>query len=102
MADKVYECPQCMDRGFVIKRKEDGYDYAIPCRCRDIKIAKERLINSGLAKEFTDKSFDTFEIGNNETLIDAKRTAERFVDSVNNNEVLDCDITYKGICKKCV
>ena len=54
MAEKIYECQICKDSGFVMKVMEDGYEYATPCKCREIKIAKDRLKRSGLAKEFTD------------------------------------------------
>ena len=33
---------------------------------------------------------------------DVEKSSSKEIKVINNNEVLDCDITYKGICKKCV
>ena len=82
MTEKIYECQICKDSGFVMRVKEDGYEYATPCKCREIKMAKDRLKRSGLAKEFTDKSFENYVTGDNAQLIDAKKTAERFAASI--------------------
>lgn len=87
MVEKIYECQICKDSGFVMKVMEDGYEYAIPCKCRDIKIAKERLKRSGLAKEFTEKTFDSYITGNNSQLVDAKKTAQQFTDSIDDEHV---------------
>lgn len=87
MAEKIYECQICKDSGFVMKVMEDGYEYATPCKCREIKIAKDRLKRSGLAKEFTDKSFENYVTGDNAQLIDAKKTAERFANSIDEGNV---------------
>lgn len=32
---------------------------------------------------------------------DVEKVSSREINTINNNQVLDCDITYKGICKKC-
>lgn len=32
---------------------------------------------------------------------DIEKTFENDIKTINNNKVLDCDITYKGICQKC-
>ena len=32
---------------------------------------------------------------------DIDHTFDNDIKTINNNQVLDCDITYKGICKKC-
>ena len=87
MVEKIYECQICKDSGFVMKVKEDGYEYATPCKCREIKIAKDRLKRSGLAKEFTDKSFENYVTGDNAQLMDAKKTAERFAASIDEGNV---------------
>ena len=77
-----YACPICKDRGIVLRVKEDGYEYASPCRCREIKAAKERLEKSGLAKVFLEKTFDSYKTFSNTQLIDAKNTAMHFSDSL--------------------
>ena len=87
MAEKIYECQICKDSGFVMKIMEDGYEYATPCKCREIKMAKDRLKRSGLAKEFTYKSFENYVTGDNAQLIDAKKTAERFAASIDEGKV---------------
>ena len=33
---------------------------------------------------------------------DIEKTNNKEISTINNNKVLDCDITYKGICNKCV
>ena len=58
MTEGKYNCPACRDRGYIIKAGDDGYEYAAPCKCKEIKAAKERLRQSGLARVFTEKSFD--------------------------------------------
>jgi len=32
---------------------------------------------------------------------DVKKSFNKEVTTINNNKVLDCDITYKGVCSKC-
>lgn len=32
---------------------------------------------------------------------DIEKIRNKEISTINNNKVLDCDITYKGICKKC-
>ena len=75
MDEKIYDCPNCHDSGFILARDEMGYEYAAECKCRAIKRAKERLERSGLARQFKEKTFETFNTCNNEQLIDAKKTA---------------------------
>lgn len=35
-------------------------------------------------------------------LIEDVEKINKDLEIINNNQVLDCDITYKGICKKCI
>ena len=82
MSGSLYNCPVCKDVGFTFHVGKNGYEYAKPCKCREIIIAKERLERSGLAREFTTKSFDSFKTFNNMQLVDAKNTAIQFADSI--------------------
>ncbi len=82
MGENRYECPICKDTGYLLKTHEDGYEYAIPCKCRDIRIAKDRLERSGLAREFKSRTFDGYKTFNNPQLIDAKNTALQFVEQM--------------------
>ena len=72
-------CPICLGNGYELYEAEDGKEYARKCKCRLIEEARSRFIKSGLASSFANKSFEQFETYGNSVLIDAKETAERFV-----------------------
>ena len=76
----TYTCPTCKDSGWLFETDDKGYEYVVPCKCRAIRIARERLDRSGLAKEFKEKNFDNFFTYNNPVLVDAKSTAEKYVE----------------------
>ena len=96
MDNKIYECPLCEDRGYILRVDDNGCSYAEPCKCRAIKDSRERLERSGLAKEFKKKTFDNFRTCNHPVLEDAKRTvmqyAERFeeVRNTDSNSLMLC------------
>ncbi len=84
MSDTTYSCPECKDRGFILSTDEHGYEYARPCKCRELKMAKERLECSGLAREFKTKTFENFDTCENLQLMDAKNTAMKFTEELKN------------------
>jgi hypothetical protein len=84
MSDTTYSCPECKDRGFILSTDEHGYEYARPCKCRELKMAKERLERSGLAREFKTKTFENFDTCENPQLMDAKNTAMKFTEELKN------------------
>ena len=82
--EKVYECPDCKDTGFLYHQDENGYGYCKPCKCTELKIARERLERSGLAKEFREKSFENYFTGGNSQREEAKHKAEHYTEDFPN------------------
>lgn len=54
-----------------------------PCDCgkKDALIVRDRIAKSGIPKRYLNCTFESFEIGNNQTLLNAVRTAEKMVKS---------------------
>ncbi|MDB8804790.1 DnaA ATPase domain-containing protein [Romboutsia sp. 1001216sp1] len=50
-----YKCDKCRDMTFII---DEGV--AIPCACRQVRIAEDILIKSGISEEFRKKRFSNF------------------------------------------
>lgn len=58
------ECSECNDREFILERKSEGYEVAIPCSCRERKAWKRRFKNALIPSEFENASLEKFEIHN--------------------------------------
>lgn len=69
-----YECPDCKDVGFIICN-DNGHEYAKPCKCKEMKEAKERLLESGISEEDLNKGFNDFKTFNEDGLQNAKDKA---------------------------
>lgn len=80
MENRKYDCPKCRDTGFILFDDGTGHSYAQPCKCREIKEAKERLARSGLAKEFKAKTFENYRTGGKPQLEDAKRRIRQYTE----------------------
>lgn len=55
------KCSKCNGIGWVIKKDEDGNEYAIECECQEVIKAKRRLEASGISEEFRKKGFKNFD-----------------------------------------
>ncbi|MGL5328744.1 MAG: DnaA ATPase domain-containing protein [Peptostreptococcaceae bacterium] len=58
ISDDKYRCNKCRDMTFIIEENE-----AIPCECREIRIAEDILKKSGISEEFRSKRFNNFRYG---------------------------------------
>lgn len=55
MSKDSYTCSKCRDMLFILVNDE-----AVPCECREIKIAKDLLEKSGISSAFRAKTFENF------------------------------------------
>lgn len=56
---KVYNCPECKNRGYFMKINERGYTVSVPCKCMKQRAFFQRMIDSGLYS-FSRKNLDNF------------------------------------------
>lgn len=75
MPEPQYECNECSDTEYIIYRNEQGYDVARPCKCRAVKQAKRRMLNSGISEDDLNKGFNDFLTLNEKGLEVAKQVA---------------------------
>lgn len=54
-----YKCNKCRDMMFIIGDSNE----AIPCECRQVRIAEDILRKSGISEEFRSKRFSNFKYG---------------------------------------
>lgn len=80
-----YECPICKDTEFTFYNDEKGYQYAKPCECRQLKIAKRLLARSGISEEFQTKTFNNFNDRGLKVIHDAKQKAIDYYKSFSAN-----------------
>ena len=59
-------------------------DVAVPCECRDIRIAEDILKQSGISEEFRKKTFDNFNYSYDIQVIDAYSKATRYYSNFSN------------------
>lgn len=57
---KGYDCPLCLNRGYVCVLDEQGYELAKTCRCMAVRQATRRLGESGAAALIERCSFENF------------------------------------------
>lgn len=81
-----YECSICKDTEFIIYKDEKGYDYAKPCECRELKIAKRLLAGSGISEEFQTKTFNNFDDRGLKAIHDAKQKAIDYYKTFSSNK----------------
>lgn len=72
-----YECPECKDTEVIIYQK-DGYEFAKPCKCAEVKAAKRRMLRSGIDEEDLKKGFKDFNTFGEKGLIMAQDTAVKY------------------------
>ena len=78
-----YKCIKCRDMTFII---DDGV--AIPCECRDLRVAEDILKKSGIGKEFRNKRFDNFDFSRNMAVMQGYKSAMEY-----ENQFLDIENT---------
>lgn len=76
-----YKCPKCQDKGFILRRDENGYEVAYDCECFETQIAQDMMRHSGITSEFQKKTFDNFITKDNKQLADAKTKAMQYVEN---------------------
>ena len=84
---KKYECEVCRDAGFVHPRREDDsvdYRSIVPCKCKVEQFEAEReqamLKFCQIPPGTGTWTFENFNVGNNESLTDAKAAAMQLAD----------------------
>ncbi len=83
--DKHYECKICKDEEWIYIKDEYGvYSSAKPCKCREAKLYKRIIENSGITDAFLQKSLDNYKPTTKNTHI-ALKTAQ---DYINNYEAI--------------
>lgn len=99
---KKCECEKCNDTEWIMTTNEQGYDVAIPCECREKKIALRLMANSGIREEDTRKGFADFETFGESGLENAKTTTMMYCMAFNdiresrNNSLLLCGASGRG------
>ncbi len=56
-----YDCPKCMNRGFVAAAREDGSIFTQECDCMRIRRCIWKMEDSGLKNVIREKTFDTYQ-----------------------------------------
>ncbi|MBS6024994.1 MAG: ATP-binding protein [Paeniclostridium sordellii] len=74
-----YRCEKCRDMTFVVEG-----DVAVPCECREIRIAEDILKQSGISEAFRKKTFDSFNYSYDIQTIDAYSKASEYYSNFNN------------------
>lgn len=97
-----YECADCKDTTFLVRKNEDGYDEAVPCKCREKRLAQMRMKASGLSDDDLNKGFADFLTFEEPPLIEAKATARRYYSSFDSiqreraNSIILCGAVGRG------
>lgn len=94
---KQYRCPKCKDDEFVIVRKDDGQEYAVPCECRNEKAAERLLKSSKITPEFQSKGFRNFEQeGRPKVVLDAFKASWNYVHDLDDRSIPNKSIALLG------
>lgn len=97
-----YECDICKDALFVFKKDENGYEVAIPCKCRELRNAKARMKASGISEEDLKKGFSDFLTLDEKPLMIAKQISMKYFKDFDNikdsraNSILLCGAAGRG------
>lgn len=65
VTEDTYKCSKCFDRGYTFKPNEFGGDIAIPCECKEVTEALDKLNKCGLTEAFKKKTFKNYETTTN-------------------------------------
>ena len=96
-----YECAECKDVEYIIYEK-DGHEYAKPCKCKEWKAAKRRMLKSGISEEDLTKGFNDFLTLNERGLEVAKQKAINYYSDFEKikdgriNSILLCGASGRG------
>jgi len=71
----AYKCEKCRDSGYILRKGEDGRDYASPCECLSSRILENKLQFANIPKEFKEYTVESFDLGLY-TTPDAREKAE--------------------------
>lgn len=83
-----YKCKKCNDRGYIFEPNQYGGDIAIPCECKEVTEAMEKLNKCGLTEAFKKKTFKNYETTTNYQ-VQAKMKAMKYCnDFINTNASL--------------
>lgn len=99
---KEYKCSICEDTEWLMKKDENGNEYAVPCQCREKNTALRMMESSGIRSEDTKKGFKDFETFNEKGLQVAKQTALNYLTQFDknkysrNNSLLLCGASGRG------
>ena len=72
-------CPDCNGSGYILYKDEAGREIAKICNCKKLMEARKKLWDSGLAKEFQNKTFDDYRTLDKNKLKNAKQIAMNYV-----------------------
>ena len=56
-----YDCPECLNRGFLYRADEEGHLITTPCKCMTIRNNKRRIEQSGLSDLLSRYTFDAWQ-----------------------------------------
>lgn len=85
-AEKEYFCEKCRDTGSIIFHDADGYEYAKVCECQELIRTRVLIEMSEIGKEYQNKRFDNFHVGDNRILNKAKEQAIKYVKTFGEEE----------------
>ena len=57
---KEVPCELCMNRGFFMRLRPNGYEYLVPCQCQNIHATRRSLEASGMRELFERHDFPSF------------------------------------------
>lgn len=60
--EAAHKCPDCGGTGYILRKGEDGYDYASPCRCRAPRVMESKLQFANIPKEFKGYTVESFDL----------------------------------------
>ncbi|MGL5693905.1 MAG: ATP-binding protein [Peptostreptococcaceae bacterium] len=69
-----YLCDKCKDVTYILVNDE-----AVPCSCKEVRMAEKILAESGISDEFANKTFDNFDYSKNVQVLNAYTTAKGYV-----------------------
>jgi DNA replication protein DnaC len=93
--DDAEVCPKCLGAGVVVV-EEDGVKRGRVCECQAARAAQRQLAAAGIPPRYRDCALDNFNTlagFTHESIIRAKRLAERFVD---NYPAVDAGLLFMG------
>lgn len=81
-----YLCEKCRDTTYILVGDE-----AIACTCKDMRIAKRILSESGISDEFAKKTFDNFDYSRNVQIMNMYTVARTYVRDFDNIKDSRCN-----------